>query len=221
MPATRFPDTLRVFLFCLLFIIFTPRSSLAIPLPPVLASLWNLLPWVHPDTLAAPLHNAHSHPTSADSSGLPSYVIGAGNSSRSARFPPDPSRQMMHLPELALLTSYMRPTDVLLEFGTGGSTLNLAPLVARSYAIEHNCQWAQFVARQTRTAADPQIYANLRIRCVDIRPGFRRWGTRSQYEHADYRQFREYVDVIESLPDQTFDKVLIDGRARKFSFIFS
>lgn len=65
-------------------------------------------------------------------------------------------------------------------------------------------------------------YAGLQVRCVEVKRGARGWGTISSFEHADYRQMKEYVDVVGELGDAKFDRVLIDGRARKlFHVAFS
>lgn len=151
------------------------------------------------------------------SSKIPSYVTGAVFSNHTSYFPIDYSRQMMHRAEVDLIASYLLPTDVYLEYGSGGSTINFTPLVARAYSVEHDCQWAQFISNSLRTSPNVAAYSNLRIKCIPILPGFRSWGTLSNFEHANYQQFRKYVDVVDSLPEQSFDKVFIDGRASMFN----
>lgn len=158
---------------------------------------------------------------SSDTAELPSYITGASNSNRTLSFPIDYSQQMMHRPEVDLIASYLQPTDVYLEYGSGGSTINFTPLVDRAYSIEHNCEWADFLARSLRTRSNAFAYSHLRLNCVAIKPGFRNWGTLSNFEHGNYQQFREYVDVIDSLPELSYDKVFIDGRASKLHcFVF-
>lgn len=121
-------------------------------------------------------------------------------------------RQMMHRAELDLIASYLRPGDVYLEYGSGGSTLNFAPRVGRAYSIEHDCGWAKFLKGSVE---GEDGYENLEVRCVEVPRGRRGWGTFSKFEHGNYEQFREYVDEVEVLPDKKFDKVFIDGRASK------
>lgn len=123
---------------------------------------------------------------------------------------------MMHRAEVDLRASFFRPTDVYLEYGTGGSTINFIPLVSRTYSIEHDCEWADFISRSVLDRPDPYhgAYTNLRIHFVSVTPGFRGWGTLSNYEHANYEQFREYVDAVDSFKEPSFDRVFIDGRAR-------
>lgn len=151
---------------------------------------------------------------------FPSYIIGAASSNHTSHFPLDYSLQMMHRSEVDLIASYLRPTDVYLEYGSGGSTYNFAPLVARAYSIEHNCEWANFVSRSLKRRPHASAYTNLHMRCVSVLPGFRGWGTLSNFEHANYVQFREYVDAVDTFREPTFDRVFIDGRASKSSSLF-
>lgn len=82
----------------------------------------------------------------------------------------------------------------------------------RAYSIEHNCEWLEYLRGELR--ASRRDYRNLETKCVRVTPGTRGWGTVSAYEHANYRQFKEYVDAVDSFPDKHFDRVFIDGRAR-------
>lgn len=56
-------------------------------------------------------------------------------SNHSLYFSIDYSLQMMHRAEVDLIASYLRPTDVYLEYGSGGSTMNFAPLVRLSLHV--------------------------------------------------------------------------------------
>lgn len=149
------------------------------------------------------------------SSEVPSYIIGAAMSNHTSHFPPDYSQQMMHRAEVDLIASYLRPTDVYLEYGSGGSTINFVPLVARAYSVEHNCEWTNFMSSSLKAHPRANLYSNLHFHCISMVPGFRGWGTLSSYEHANYVQFREYVNAIDSFSETTFDRVFIDGRASK------
>lgn len=163
-------------------------------------------PAPHPRTPSSGISNVNSIQS------LPSWVLGAGTANHTNVI--DYSSQMMHRPEIDLIASYLRPNDIYLEYGSGGSTLNFAPMVGRAYSIEHNCDWASFLSE---TVA--KQYQHITIRCVPVRPGFRGWGTLSNFEHGNYQQFREYVDAVEQLPDKSFDKVFIDGRASKLKIL--
>lgn len=145
---------------------------------------------------------------------LPAWVIGAGASNISISPQLRYERQMMHRAEVDLVASYLHKGDVYLEFGVGGSSFNFAPLVRKAYSIERDCEWARYVRENVRGQGE---YRALDVRCVEVKRGFRGWGTISAFEHGNYAQFKEYVDVVERLPEKFFDKVFIDGRARKYS----
>lgn len=165
---------------------------------------------------ASEVHNKLTEIQAEDSTPpqIASYISGAWNSNQTNHFPMDYTIQMMHRAEVDLISSYLRPTDVYVEYGSGGSTINFSPLVARAYSVEHNCEWADFITRSVREHVHHAAYSNLNIHCVSITPGFREWGTHSFYEHANYKQFREYVDAVDTFKEPSFDRVFIDGRAR-------
>lgn len=174
--------------------------------------------WLH---WGANLHSASApHPALAPSQHdapsartLAPYIVGAADINRTQTPAPLYQHAMMSRPELDLIMSYMRPSDVFLEYGSGGSTLNIANLVSVAYVVEHNCQWARHTTAML--AAHNVDMTKLHIKCVHRPRGFRGWGTHSAYEHANYEQFKEYVDVVTQLAHHKFDRVLIDGRARK------
>lgn len=87
--------------------------------------------------------------------------------------------------------------------------------VARSYSIEHNCDWTEITSQLIQSRLNFGAYSNLRLHCVNIQPGKSGWGTLSNFEHANYQMFRSYVDAIATFQEPTFDRVLIDGRASK------
>lgn len=146
----------------------------------------------------------------------PSWVAGAGVLNRTV--PIDYANQMMHRPEVDLVASYLRPDDVYLEYGSGGSTRNFPRLVRHAFSIEHDCEWSRYLrAELDKSHFD---YSNLNLICVPVEPGHRDWGTISTFEHGNYKQFKEYVDKAETLPVSHFDRVFIDGRARKYAARF-
>lgn len=164
--------------------------------------------WLHGTGSPPRAAAAVSPPASAGPA--PGWVVGAGTSNRS--FAIDYAATMMHRPELDLVAAYLRPTDVYLEFGTGGSTRVFPRMVKRAYAVEHDCRWAGYM--RTQLDESGVDYSNLELVCVEVRRGTRGWGTVSGFEHGDYRQFREYVDRMDAFADASFDRVFIDGRAR-------
>ncbi|CAN8076075.1 unnamed protein product [Agarophyton chilense] len=174
--------------------------------------------WGHASYPSAP-HPRDSSARTSSSTGArseppPQYVTGAGsrNASESSHMPYP--YIMMHRTEVDLITSYLTRDDVYVEYGSGSSSLAFSPLVKRAYSIDHDCKISaslrNFLSERNIHPAEVET----KFLCVDVRPGFRGWGTVSRYEHGNYEQFREYVDLVETIPEKRFDKVLIDGRAR-------
>jgi hypothetical protein len=68
--------------------------------------------------------------------------------------------------EIAMIKSYLQPSQAMLEWGAGGSTL-CYPLFVRAYfSIEHDPQWFQLVANelQRRRLAQVKLFhGNLKV----------------------------------------------------------
>jgi hypothetical protein len=119
---------------------------------------------------------------------------------------------MMHRPEVDLVASYLKSSDLYLEWGAGGSTMNFPRYVRKSFSIDHNCEWVEYM--RTRQNASEHDYSNLDMICEGVPVGTNGWGTLSPFEHGDYATFRPYVDRVETLGVPAFDIVFVDGRAR-------
>lgn len=174
--------------------------------------------WRHSSHPSAPHpreNGAGLSPGSLASEPPPSYVVGAATRNASITSQLPYPLIMMHRAEADLIASYLTNEDIYLEFGSGGSTIAFSPLVKRAYSIDHQCDYARELQGTLRSLQIHPAEGDTRFFCVDVWPGFRGWGIISPFEHGNYRQFREYVDLIESVPEKTLDKVLIDGRARK------
>lgn len=103
--------------------------------------------------------------------------------------------------EIACIRRYLTPSSVVLEYGTGGSTVEFAPLVAAWRAVEHNSKWFERVALLVR----PHVPScELCLAPPDIE------SPRRPSRAADWRTYveahRHWAEV--------WDFVLIDGRAR-------
>jgi predicted O-methyltransferase YrrM len=119
-------------------------------------------------------------------------------------------RPLMGEAELRLIVRHLRETDVMLEWGCGGSTLAFAPRVTRYCSLEHDARWH---ARIT-TAVAARGLTNVTLRLVppdlslDGAPNYAR-------SSADrYTQFRHYIEAAAEFGEPRFDRVLIDGRSR-------
>ncbi|MBI3912599.1 MAG: hypothetical protein HY327_00165 [Chloroflexi bacterium] len=104
------------------------------------------------------------------------------------------------------------------EFGSGGSTLFWLRWQAALVSVEHDSAWFDLVSKYLK-AAPPVDY---RL----IAPEFKGEAWAQSCDPADPRQyatadeslknytFRNYAKQIDPFPEQYFDVVLIDGRAR-------
>ena len=127
-------------------------------------------------------------------------------------------RPWITFPAIEFLQRILTPEMRVFEFGAGGSTVFFAKRVKEIISVEHDPAWARQVAevvarnglQKTRTSlieptpdgasrngdpADPAA-------CV------------SSVEKYAGHSFRDYAASIEAHPDESFDLVLIDGRAR-------
>lgn len=87
-----------------------------------------------------------------------------------------------------------------LEWGSGGSTLNIAPMaLKRAVSIEHDGKWCEKVRTKLKDLA-------VEYNCIPCR--------RTDRHDGRYTDFKPYVDRIDTLGEQEWDFVFIDGRAR-------
>jgi hypothetical protein len=104
------------------------------------------------------------------------------------------------------------------EYGSGGSTLFWAARARQVVSIEHDGDWYQ------RMAAELFERKLDNVQCILIEPepdtGF---GHKNNANPADYissdpryrgKHFEKYVKQIDNYPDEYFDVVVVDGRAR-------
>jgi hypothetical protein len=127
--------------------------------------------------------------------------------------------------QIAKVKAYLKPNNIMLEWGAGGSTIYFSKFVKKLYTIEHIEEWAK-----------QKFPTNVEV--FHVRPNY--WPKKDQgvkesditserykkvklehpyaNDHAirRYWQFRDYVDQVEKLGISQFDRVLIDGRARSF-----
>lgn len=157
-------------------------------------------------------------PSSADPEGAATFVIGA----RPENIAQEQYNRQLHVnyaalplrrPEADLILSYLKPTDVYLEFGASATTLAFPHLVSRSYSIEHDIRVCEGIAAELRE--HQSLQNKLRAFCAPVRKGHANWGTNSPFEEGSYVTFQNYVDFPQAnLSGMHFDKVLINGRAR-------
>lgn len=107
------------------------------------------------------------------------------------------------------------PNARVFEYGSGGSTLYWLKKGAMCVSVEHDADWYQLV----REKVAEERHVDLRLVKADsgtldgLDPANPHHYASADRDYRD-RQFRQYVQQIDAFPDETFDFILIDGRAR-------
>lgn len=113
------------------------------------------------------------------------------------------------------LDDYLKPDMSVFEYGAGGSTLYLTKRVRNVVSVEHDEGFYHLVKKilGQRANHNCQLMLHTPEPCEE-----------SSRAYASYQVkykgmcFQSYVKAIDSYPDQSFDLVLVDGRARMACF---
>jgi predicted O-methyltransferase YrrM len=92
-----------------------------------------------------------------------------------------------------ILSSYLRPTDRGLEFGSGKSTIWFSGRIASLVSIEHNQDWYEKVTRQLKLLGRKNVTFYFRPR------------------EAEGKVLPSYVEAAMDIQDGSLDFVLVDG----------
>lgn len=107
------------------------------------------------------------------------------------------------------LESMMKPNIRVFEWGSGGSTLFFANRVQQVTTIEHDFDWYKMVSKKLVHKEITNVDLHLIEPEAQIHPSYR--STNQQYKGLS---FQRYVQIIDTFPNNTFDLVVVDGRAR-------
>ena len=105
----------------------------------------------------------------------------------------------------SFLTGDMR----VFEWGSGGSTLFLVKRVKNLISLEHNPEWYEKIGPLIKEKG----FSNCQYILKEPKPGSNYLSSSKRYAGLS---FEEYCRAIDSYPDNFFDLVLVDGRARNF-----
>jgi SAM-dependent methyltransferase len=113
------------------------------------------------------------------------------------------------------LDAYIGPQSVVFEYGSGTSTLRWAKRAKRLISVEHVPLWQAKV----KAALEREGLRNCEVRLVlaDSEPD---QGSVDPSDPETYASrgskdtFKAYVYQVETFPDNSFDIVIVDGRAR-------
>lgn len=99
------------------------------------------------------------------------------------------------------------------EWGSGSSTLFFGSRLKKLVSVEHHEGWYAKVMKMIRK----QQLSNVDLKLVSIKypdPQLDRDGFQPALSARQEEAYREYFSLIENYPDNYFDFILIDGRAR-------
>ena len=121
----------------------------------------------------------------------------------------------MPVAEAALLRKSYAQADVILEYGSGGSTCEAAEMAEKTvFSVESDKNWCDGL-RQWFVGHPPR--ANLHLHHVDLGPT-EKWGKPQSDKH--WRRFHRYPYSIWQTQDFRHpDVVLVDGRFRAACFL--
>lgn len=115
------------------------------------------------------------------------------------------------------LKATLKPNMKIFEFGSGGSTLFFADRVSEVISVEHNREWYQKVQEKLTERKIENVKLSLvepeksKNRNADYSAPLNYMSSSDEYK--DYT-FEKYAKSIELYPDEYFDVIFVDGRAR-------
>lgn len=125
------------------------------------------------------------------------------------------------------LENRLNKSSQVFEYGVGGSSVFFSTRVSELVSVEHNRSWFeathQVISKQMLNQqgfhwhgvlAEPKPFATL----LDLQPDDPLTYCSSDESYAG-QSFHDYVAVIDQYPNEYFDIVLIDGRARPSCFM--
>ena len=102
--------------------------------------------------------------------------------------------------DISLIEKQFNKNDIVLEWGSGGSTIQFSKLVKKYYSIEHDREWfANVDKNKPENVSYFFVEQNLP----------RTYPTKKE-------EFIDYINKIDELGVKKFDIVFIDGRARPY-----
>lgn len=116
---------------------------------------------------------------------------------------------------IAYLEEHIRPGWQVFEYGSGGSTLFWLSLGASCVSVEHNPDW--YALMKSRLPSGASI--DYRFVPQESNPAISEKSDPADPTHyvsdeGHAYSYKNYVEQIDPFPDQYFDLVVIDGRAR-------
>jgi len=114
---------------------------------------------------------------------------------------------------ISWVRKYLKPDMRVFEYGSGGSTIYIASRVRELVSVEHNREWFDLV----RHVIQDRGITNSTYMLVE--PEKRTADAVEKYSSTTFDEykgfdFERYVRTINNFPDNYFDLIIVDGRAR-------
>jgi len=111
------------------------------------------------------------------------------------------------------LKHFLKSDMCVFEYGSGGSTLFIAKRVKSIVSIEHDQKWYQYIsAILKKSAINNCEYLLIEPENRDLMLKY----SNLISNQLIFKPFKKYITQIEEYPDNSFDLVSVDGRARNF-----
>lgn len=121
----------------------------------------------------------------------------------------------MPYPALDFLQRHLHRGSAVFEYGGGGSTLWLARHAGTVTTVEHDASWHATIESELRRQDVHNCTLQLRESRAGDAPSDGVLGEGINYTSARIEgSFEDYARAIESLPDNSLDLVVVDGRSR-------
>tara|TARA_R110000744_G_scaffold41592_4_gene94002 strand:+ start:1122 stop:1745 length:624 start_codon:yes stop_codon:yes gene_type:complete len=126
---------------------------------------------------------------------------------------------MMEPEEISMIEKYLNSDNIMLEYGSGGSTLHYSKLVKEYYSVEHNPRWHHLIKDIIPENCHTKLIHN---KFNNVNVDSKTWKHLSPNSRVDwqtlltgeyYNAFKEYIEYPTTI-NKKFDRILIDGRAR-------
>lgn len=114
---------------------------------------------------------------------------------------------LMHKFEYLFIESYLKQEDIFLEYGAGNSTLYFSDFVTKVISLEHDIDYYNQISKCIHA------YAAKNIDLFYVKP------TTTDQTAKRYDQLKDYIEFPVK-NNFKFNKILIDGRARKECALF-
>lgn len=118
----------------------------------------------------------------------------------------------VNFPAIYWLDEFLDSDKRVFEWGSGGSTLYLSDRAGSVVSVEHDVMWAESV----RSNLNSEHVTNVEYHFIEPKSGTAEAESGFTSGRPAYAgcSFRDYVQVIETYPGESFDVVLVDGRCR-------